>query len=252
MQKFQGPIEKLLELIEARQLDINEISLAEVTDDFLKYLQALTDTEKTLTNAENKTPSIGVIPRDVSESLRLVADFIVIASRLIFIKSKSLLPDLNLTPEEEADIKDLEKRLKFYREFKPAMKIIDKLWKSGSREFGRPYFMGLTDNLNVFYPGRNLDAKSLTASLAQILEGLQKVVMENQTIKENIISIEEKIKEVIGGLKELGETTLSGLSGDKSRSEIIVIFLAVLHLAWEQKIFLEQKSHFSDIMIRSK
>ena len=140
--------------------------------------------------------------------------------------------------------------LKLYRELKPAMKVIDKLWLSGSHEFGRPYFMNLTEGVNVFYPGRKLDAKALSGSLEKILEGLQKIVLENETIRDKIVSIEEKIKEVIARLKEIGETTLNGLSGNKSKSELIVVFLAILHLAREQEVFLEQKAHFSDIMIR--
>jgi segregation and condensation protein A len=239
LQKFQGPVEKLLELIEEKKLEINEISLAKVTDDFLTYLETITITDK---DGEKQ---------DAESRMRLLADFIVVASRLIFIKSKSLLSDLALTQEEEAGIKDLEERLKFYREFKPGMKVIDALWKSKTAEFGRPYFMNISDTITIFYPGKSLESTKLTASLKKILESLERSVIENQTIKEKIISIEEKIKEVIERLKSIKETTFSGLSDTKSRSETIIIFLAILHMAREQEIFLEQKVHFSDIMIKS-
>src|SRR5262245_8487868 len=88
LQQYEGPLEKLLELIEERKLDVNEISLAEVTDDFLKYLEQL--------------PAVAPA---------LLADFLTIGSRLVLIKSKSLLPELPLSAEEESDIKDLERRL---------------------------------------------------------------------------------------------------------------------------------------------
>ena len=77
-EQFSGPIEKLWELIEEKKLEITELNLAEVTADFLNYL-------KTIEKVEPK----------------LLADFVVIASRLLLIKSKALLPNLELTVEEE-------------------------------------------------------------------------------------------------------------------------------------------------------
>ena len=82
--KFSGPLEKLLELIEAKELEITLINLAQVTGDFLEYLKALDE--------KSKHPSV-------------LADFIVVASRLLLIKSKAILPSLALTEEEETDIK---------------------------------------------------------------------------------------------------------------------------------------------------
>jgi segregation and condensation protein A len=233
IEKFTGPLNKLLELIEARQLTINEISLAEVTEDFLKYLQKITDAD-----------------------LRLVADFIAVASRLILIKSKSLLPDLSLTGDEEADIKDLERRLKIYQELKPALKILDKLWKVAGREFSRPYFLmqgaSLEGGARVFYPGAGLEIEALFGALDKIFESFRSLELETKSIKEKIITVEEKIAEVIKLLGRRGESTFRNLSSAKPRSEIIVIFLAILHLARERLIALEQSERFSDIIIRKQ
>ena len=232
---FSGPLDKLLELVEERKLEVSEISLAQVTNDFLKYLKTLEKIE---------TP--------------VLADFIVIASRLILIKSKSLLPNLSLTEEEEGEIKELEERLKAYRELKPAMKLLARLWNEGKPQVGRPYLLrsGWTfaDNIGgekLFYPSSNLDARGLAQSLTKIFAGFQKLERESDTIKETIVSIEENIQEIVARLQRGGETSFSGLSQAKPRSEVIAIFLAILHLAREQMIFLEQKHYFSDIMIRS-
>ncbi len=242
IEQFKGPLDKLLELIEARKLEITEISLAAVTDDFIRYLEGLAKIEK----KEGE---------EFRAELRIMADFIAIASRLIFIKSKSLLPDVSLTTEEEAEIKDLENRLKLYRELKPAMRHVAGLWQNGNREFSRPYFLDVLSwaaapGVTVFYPGPNCSVEALTSSLQKIFENLEKISSEEATIKEEIISIEEKIKEIVSRIQEFGESSLAGLSGSGSRSELIVAFLAILHLAHEQMIFLEQKSHFSDIMVR--
>lgn len=267
-EKFQGPLDKLLELIEEKKLEITEISLAEVTNDFLQYLRSLTNPEGkpsasygagadgTQTNAEGSTEyNVGVSQREVRESLRFLADFIAIASRLILIKSKSLLPDAPLTPDEEADIKDLEARLKIYRALKPAMKLLGERWQKNEAEFSRPYFLNASfpvsaSGANIFYPGANLSLESLIASAERIAAIVQKFTAEEETIAKEIVSIEEKMKEIILRLEKFSEVSFSYFSGDGSRSEIIAAFLAILHMAHDQLIFLEQKAHFSDIMIR--
>lgn len=223
--KFQGPLEKLLELIEEKKLQISEISLAVVTADFLKYL-------------EESKPDYGVL-----------ADFISIASKLILVKSKSLLPGMELTDEEEGDIKDLTHRLELYKEFKVARGHFEVLWRSKEISHSRTY-MGTLDSFTVFYPGSRVTQENLLMSANRIFESLEKISKETETIKDKIVSLEEKIKEVISRVKDLGETSLNKLSETKNKSEIVVIFLAILHLAREQLVHLEQEGHFSDIMIK--
>lgn len=229
LEKFSGPMEKLLELIEEKKLETREVSLAQVTDDFLEYLKSLSEKEV---------------------DIRLIADFIAVASRLILIKSKFLLPDLTLTSEEEEQIKDLEGRLRLYQEIKPTLKIIAQLWRGRSKAFGRAYFLDRGDVSGVFYPGEKLSLEPLIASLDKLFDGLHIFELETQTIREKIITIEEKIEEIVKRLEIELETRFADLSNAKARTEIIAIFLAVLHLARERLISLEQSGHFSDIIIR--
>ena len=88
---FQGPLELLLSLIEKRKLFISDISLSEVTDDFINHVKNTSD-----------------FPMSQS------AHFVLIASTLLLIKSKSLLPTLEFTEEETESMEDLERRLKSY------------------------------------------------------------------------------------------------------------------------------------------
>ncbi|MEK9180402.1 MAG: segregation/condensation protein A [Patescibacteria group bacterium] len=261
LENFSGPLEKLLELIEEKKLDVKEVSLAQVTDDFLRYLRTLTARTKTDISDRLRSP----LSSDRSaDHLRLVADFIAIASRLILIKSKFLLPDLTLTGEEEASIKDLERRLQLYAEIRPIMKNVQKLWSGKKTSFGRPYFLELgsstlltTGGQRIFYPGENLELEALVRELGEIFENIQNYVLETGTIKEKIITIEEKISEIMERLKVERETKFDDLASMKTgqrfdeahRREIIAIFLAILHLAREQLIFLEQAERFSDILI---
>lgn len=227
---FSGPLEKLLELVEERKLPITEVSLAEVTNDFLDYLRTL----------ETVDPSV-------------LADFIVVASRLILIKSKALVPELTLTPEEEGEIKDLERRLALYKEIREGMKHIAKLWKGREHAHGRQYFMlkRLAVREGVFYPGANLNIEAMLRALQALAESIHRSELETDTVRGQVVSVEEKIKEIIGRLAKGGGTTLSALSETKPRSEVIAIFLALLYLAREQMILLEQSHYFSDIMITS-
>jgi segregation and condensation protein A len=254
--QYNGPLDKLLELIEERELEITEISLAAVTDEFLKYLESL----KQVTTAEEFEPD-----------LRILADFIVVASRLIFIKSKSLLPDLTLTQDEEADIKELESRLQLYKEFRPALRYLQKLWREGAHEFGRQYFLNMAHwliprpnqnapypmatleqgkDVKFFYPGEQTTTAALQASLGRMYDTLKAITVETEVVRDKIISLEEKISEVISRVETIRETSFRHLSHAKSRSEMIVTFLALLHLAREQLIFLEQAGHLSDIIIK--
>ena len=96
---FEGPMELLIELIEKRKLLINDISLASVTDEYMQRVAIM-----------EQNP------------LKETTQFVVLAATLLLIKSKSLLPILDLTPEEEESIEDLQYRLKQYAIFRKAGK----------------------------------------------------------------------------------------------------------------------------------
>lgn len=244
LENYSGPLQKLLELIEERKLEISEISLAQVTDDFLRYLEKIGKVE----GASGPDTAVAA-----EENIRLLADFVVIASRLIFIKSKALLPDLPWSDEEEEKIKDLKDRLHLYRELKPAMRHISRLWQQRREEFSRPYFMNTAHwtGAKVFFPGK-VSADSLAQAMYKMWQNLSGFIEESQVIREKIVTLEEAVKEVVKHLAELREVSFAKLSEAKSRAETIVTFLAILHLAWEQLIFIEQEGHFSDIMVRKK
>ncbi len=254
LEKYQGPIEKLLELIEARELTITEISLATVTDDFLKHLERITADYR-------EAKEQGATHFSNEAYMRLLSDFIVVASRLIFIKSKSLIPDIKLSDEDEADIKDLEDRLRLYKELKPLMKELSVRWKRGNTAMGRPYFLHVKGLLlaikaqaglgeAMFSPGTSLSLTPLSDSLKKLLAYTQQPIVEETVIQEKIVTLESKIKEMVVRIRELKETTFKGMMGEGSRMEAVVAFLAILHLAREQLVSLEQEHHGSDIIIR--
>ncbi len=240
-EKFSGPLEKLLELIEEQKLGIDDVSLAKVTDGFLKYLDEF---------RKNGGEEEAAVFRG---DLRVLADFIALASRLILLKSKYLMPGLPLTDEEQSDIKDLEARLVQYRAIRPAILVLAKLWRESHKSYSRPYFLGRGTGLagqHVFYPGTNVDALALAESLRRIFDGIVTYELETETIKEKIVSLEEKIKDVLARITDGGDARLSDLSDARTRADLVVVFLAILHLAREQLVRLEQTDRFSDIIVR--
>ncbi len=248
--EFKGPLDKLLELIEGEKMDINAVSLAKVTDGFLRYLEDL----KSAIGVADALPedSLG---QSFRTDLRLLADFVAVASRLIFLKSKYLLPDLSLSEEEEADIKDLEARLRIYQELKPALRTLHRLWHESHRSYSRPYLAGKSALLAehaIFYPGANLDAAALGEALGRIFETIKTYELETETIKEKIVTLEEKISEVLGRIEREGDLHFGSLSKERTRGEQVVVFLALLHLAREQLVLLEQMEAFSDILVKKK
>lgn len=239
-ERFSGPLEKLLELMEAQQLEVGAVSLAKVTDGFLKYLAEF---------REEGAPA-GAGDR-FRVDLRILADFISVASKLIFLKSKYILPGLALTADEEADVKELEERLKRYQTFRPALLYLQKLWRTNHRAYSRPYFLGRGGaGQAVFYPGETVDIPGMQAALARILDTVQAYAFETETIREKIVTLEEKIAEITARMQNEGEMRFGKLSAEKSRSELVVLFLAILHLAREQLVLLDQIENFSDIMVR--
>ena len=113
LEQFEGPLDLLLQLIEDQKLEITNISLAQVTDQYIQYLNHAHDLR----------------PEDL-------ADFLVVAAKLLYLKSRALLPALRLD-EEEADAGELEKQLKIYKEYLDASKKIEQMIKAGHFAFAR-------------------------------------------------------------------------------------------------------------------
>ena len=224
IEKFFGPIEKLLELIEEKKMEITEVSLAEVVADFLNYLKTI----------EEKEP-------------HMLADFVVIASRLILIKSKALLPTLELNEEEKEDVKDLEERLRRYAEFKPAMVLFKKFFEANNFSVSRQF---LNNHEPIFYPADNFNIFSMQTAMKNIFEIFSRLAIETQKIEPELIKLEDKINEIIKKI-ESGIAKFSDVTKEKSRREIVILFLALLHLLKEQLIKVEQNEGENDIIFKS-
>lgn len=206
---FEGPLDLLLDLVSKRKLFVNDISLAEVTDDFIKYIE------------EHEDFPIG-------ES----AEFIVVASTLMLIKSKSLLPMIELSQEEETSIKDLEDRLSAYAKVKELSVTLKSM-------FGRKIIFDKTPTksaLIVFSPDKDTNLPSLLESLQRVIEALPKKESLPKVTVKKIMSLEEmieKLSERISSASKMNFKDFHGHSGPltyEKKVSIIVGFLAMLEL----------------------
>jgi len=222
-EKFSGPLDLLLSLIEEKRLEITEISLAKVTDEFLKYV------------GDIKKASPGVL-----------ADFIVIAAKLLLIKSRALLPTLELSSGEEAEIQDLTKRLEIYRLFKEASQNLNNLYMTRplfSREF-------LFNQMPIFYPPKNLSLNDLREAFQKIWEEFQRLGEEVSIEKiKKIVKIEEKIKDILRLLAKKSNLAFGRAVKKSEKIEIIITFLAILEMFKERMIIIEQEEVFGEITL---
>ncbi len=227
LRQFEGPLSLLLELVEKRKLSINEVSLANVTNQYIEYL-------KTIENFP----------------LEEVSSFVAVASTLLLIKSASLIPTLELSEEETGDIKDLERRLQFYNIIKNAALVFGKTFGKNLM-FEREAFLGCSFG---FLEPKGVTKEKLFSILKQIAANLpQKEILPSAAVKK-AVSLEKKIAEIIGRIQRQMEISFSGIfaSGKGEKIEIIVSFLAVLELIKRGFIIVEQSTVFDAIKIKKK
>lgn len=224
---FEGPLDLLLSLVEKKKLFINDIALSKVTDDFIIHVQ-----------------SFGTLP--IADS----AQFILIASTLLLIKSKSLLPSLTLTEDEEEGINDLEIRLKIYKKIKDASINIQKI-------FGKEILFEQSQHRKiepVFSPHESMNLLSLAQAIKDVIKSLPKKENIPKAIIKKVISLEETIdnltKRITQGLKMKFSEFSSIHKGEKVN--IIVGFLAMLELVKQGIINVTQDNDRGDIHMESK
>lgn len=243
LEKFSGPLDLLLSLIEEKKLAINEISLSNVTDQFLEYLKKIEKNIPTSDVKNSPTSDVGS-----SDYQRILADFLVVASRLILIKSRSLLPNLVLNQEEEGDIKELEERLKLYQQIKALGRELGQWAKNRQSYFGRESYFNLPI---AFYPPKNISTLDLRKVYELFLKTLPQIEkLEEQSLKK-VVTLEEKIQELTMRIGVAAEASFADVStGVKAKIDIILIFLAILMLFRNKILEISQDKLFGDIKIK--
>lgn len=220
-QQFEGPLELLLSLIQERKLYINEISLAQVTDAYLTYLESFTE-----------------------HPLAETAQFVYIAATLLLIKSRSLLPGMVLTEEEERDIYELERRLEQYRSMRKAARTLGKMWNTAP--LLPPRYR--TPIVSEFTPeGVTLDG--LVLAMKELLRTLPSSAFRATVHVARTLSLEEVVERLRSRILRTSRLLFSEIKKGGSKADIIVHFLAILELVKSGFVAAEQKGTFDDIIV---
>jgi len=223
-EKFEGPLDLLLSLIEGEKLDITEISLAKITDKFL-----------------SETSTLDPRAHDVAE-------FMLVAARLLYLKSKVLLPTLE-TAEEEAEVQDLKDKLEIYKKYREAAQEFSSILNKNQRSYSakKPRI-----NIPTFTPPKGVDLGDLWRVFNKLLKDMpQELAREEIEIPTEKVTVEEKIihLETIFSKKKIHKFSHI-ISESKSRVEAIVIFLALLEMVKCKKLKFSQKNSFEEIELK--
>lgn len=221
-ESYEGPLGLLLELIEGRKLLVNDVSLSQVTDDFITFVRGK-----------------GEFPMEDA------ADFIQIAATLLLIKSKSLIPDLELSGDEEQDIDDLKLRLLAYERARESAREL-------SRLFGRSVMVSAGERVPevVFAPSKDLTPTNLENALKEALAALEKEEKLPETRVRPMVTIEEMMDRLLDRVQKAVTMSFKDFSGGTAEKvEVIVSFLALLELVKQGALDVAQYETYGDIRI---
>ncbi len=221
-EEFQGPLALLLSLIQERKLEITRISLTKVADAFLEAIKA----------------------RNLSEEE--MADALVIAARLIYLKTKELLPYLAL-PEEDHEVDRLQDTLRAYEQFVAAAKRLQAQWGTAvSYQRTQPRVRSREN----FLPHPSLRPEVLHESFLRVLKRLAPFFALRQQRVRKTLSLEERLQGLRDALRARGKMAFREvIAQTPDREDVVVQFLALLEM-WKQKeVHVLQEASFGDIIL---
>ena len=228
---FEGPIDLLLYLIEKNKMDIYEINLTEITEQYMEYLNEMQEL-----------------------NLEIASEFLVMASTLLYLKSKNLLPKQE--EEEEITEEELIRRIVEYKKFKE----ISKTFKENYEMYSKRIFKGPE---NIQLPKKTLEEKYDANLIPEIYKNIveRTSVRLNQNAKNiekialvDTYTVASKVKEMFKILiknKKFVFNKVFSLS-KKNKQEVVTAFTGLLELSRRNKVKTEQDELFGDILVEKR
>lgn len=221
-EKFEGPLDALLSLIEDKKMEISDIALADVAEDFAHYVQ------------DNTTLS-----------LYDRAAAIVILATLMLIKSRALLPSFALTDEEELAAHELQKRLALYAQVKHGTKTLAELWRSEPM-VGMSRMPARTV---VFAPSSDLTLVGIHTALATLTRALPVAQKREEATVAAVVRIEDMMDSITQRIQRAVSASFNDMTKGGDRATVIVSFLAILELVRHGVLSVQQDARFGDIAL---
>lgn len=228
---FEGPFDLLFHLIEKNKLDIYDVPIGEITDKYMEYILRMQELD-----------------------LDIASEFIVMASTLLYIKSKSLLPssskddksDMEVSSKDELILKLIE-----YRKYKNVAYMLKKRYAMWSHVYYK-----MPEKISF-----SKEQKKLELSLDKMITLYEDVIKrniekENNNKKKMIrilrvekVTVKQKIQDILNKIKSVVSFRFKDMFKKKSRIEVVTGFMAMLELIKLKRIFVTQKQPFDDIVI---
>ncbi|HLD20747.1 MAG TPA: segregation/condensation protein A [Patescibacteria group bacterium] len=223
LETFDGPLHVLLELIQGEELPITEVSLGNVTQKYLEYM-----------NTHEVPPAE-------------LADFLVVATKLLLLKSQAILP-IEVESEDE-DPSTLALQLRLYKEFVDASRTLEERFDSSHWSFER----AVPDvvRLGVGEVVTNLRAEDLREAFSGLLKRLEPFFKLQTAALERVVSVKERLQEIHQAILSRTKMTFRQIaSGGKSKVDVVVSFLALLELVKQGVVHVVQSGVFDEIEIK--
>ena len=228
---FEGPLDLLLHLIEKNRIDIHDIPISLLTEQYMNYLAKFKEF-----------------------NIEIASEFLVMAATLLQIKSKILLPDTKVDINDELQTEDIDPRKELvdrlleYRRYKEVSSLLDNM----AKEAGQRFFRSATNQEIKHLPPMGMDINLLYRAFQNVLEGqieqepiVANVAREKYTIEDKIVAILMLLKENDGNI-----SFNSMFSHKTTKEEIITTFMAMLELIKIKRIIVYQTSIFSPIYLK--
>ncbi len=225
---FEGPLDLLLHLIKKSKMEIFDIEISEITNKYLEYIEKMTEM-----------------------NLDVASEYLVMASELIEIKSRKLLPTMykNEEVEEENPEEELKKRLLEYQKYKDSTEVFRNLEKNRSSYYTK------APELVKKYTDEKLENDG-SVGVIDLLDAFKKLLERqnynkpiNTKIARKELSVKERVAKIRDILKEKKKVNFIELFEDFSKPYVVVTFLSVLEMAKNREITLKQDNNFSDIYL---
>jgi segregation and condensation protein A len=222
LQQFEGPLDLLLDLIEQEKLDITTVSLAKITNDYLEHVKTLQEVKV--------------------ESL---VDFLVIASQLLVIKSRALLPLLKKGEHESDTAEELARRLAELKQFRQAAEELASLL--GGKRYAAAHEPTVQ---TIFYPPPGMGLTDIERAFSDVISTLPSAELLEEEVVREVVTLEDKLGMIQKNLRTVAKISFKRLTDQSTKTEIIVTFLAMLELMKQRLVSVDQDQMFGEITIR--
>ena len=223
---FEGPLDLLLHLIKESKMDIMDIQIEEITKQYMDFLD-----------------------KNEKMNLEISSEYLVLASELIEIKSKMLLPRNNITEEEEEDPREeLVNRLLEYQAYKDITRLLQE-----KELLRKDIYTKIPENINNYVDENHEICADVT--LDDLVSALQRYYQRkdaNKPLKTKVtvneISVSSRRHDIKRVLKQRGRVSFFELFEVKRKDYVVATFLAILEMAKNKELVIKQENNFEDII----